>query len=303
MVITINETVADISIEHEQSLKEVIDGLDTWLKKEGFFLSAALVNGKAVSLDNEDLKEVPVSQVDTLDVFAHELKELVLENVGTLYQYLYLLATNIKEGNPRHIQELISELPFILSSMDAVLGSEEGSFSGRLNELVQNAGFKDGVPEAPVNELSEYLNTLILFLENLIKEKTNPEKEFFKAVRALDTSIPGLRDIAVLLQTGKDREAMNRVIAFSEITAKMTRLFPLMKENGVLDTGSITIEGQSFKEFYSGLNSFLSQILEALENEDSVLIGDLLEYEIAPRIEALVGMLEDHQSEKEFTSP
>ena len=302
MVITINESPADISLEHEQSLKEVIDGLDRWLKKEGFFMSGVMVNGKAVSLEDPGLTDLAVAEIQTLDIFAHELKELVLENVGTVYQYLYLLQSNITEGNTENISELLGELPFILTSIDKVLGSGDTSFSDRLKAMVDEAGFSNGVVKGEKQNLIAYLSTLILFLENLIREKTDPESEFFKTVRALHASIPGLREVTVLLQTGKDREAMETIITFSEISAKLTRLFPLVENSGAISTGSVKINGVSFGEFYSELNDFLHQLLEAFENEDSVLIGDLLEYEIAPRLESLVSAIGSFRTEKENSS-
>ena len=38
-------------------------------------------------------------------------------------------------------------------------------------------------------------------------------------------------------------------------------------------------------------NEFLKELNEAFESSDSVLIGDLLEYEIAPKLEALSELL------------
>ena len=45
------------------------------------------------------------------------------------------------------------------------------------------------------------------------------------------------------------------------------------------------IDNQSVKEFHTDLNGFLMEATRALEARDSVLIGDLLEYELAPRAE------------------
>ena len=300
MVITINEKPADISLENEKSLKDVISGLDTWLKKEGFFMSNALLNGKALSLDETDLGDIKIENIERLDIFAHELQELVLENVGTLYQFLFLVKSNIAEKNAENIRELRTELPYILDTMDSILGVEKGVFSEKLKTLIDIGIGQDGVPMENTEELIQYLNTILLFLENIIREKTDPAGEFVKTVKALGLSLPNIREITVLLQTGKDKEAMELIIAFTELSSKVTRLFPLLE--GV-DTVRIpeNVGEKPLRDFYTEMNGFLSELLEAFENEDSVLIGDLLEYEIAPRIEELVTAVNTTEKREEHT--
>ena len=53
-----------------------------------------------------------------------------------------------------------------------------------------------------------------------------------------------------------------------------------------LDLDALQSDGLSFKAMHDELNKFLSEAAEALETADCVLLGDLLEYELAPRAEA-----------------
>lgn len=50
---------------------------------------------------------------------------------------------------------------------------------------------------------------------------------------------------------------------------------------------------QSVKEFYTELNAVLKELVEAFHSQDSVLIGDLQEYEIAPRLESIKTLGQD----------
>lgn len=52
-----------------------------------------------------------------------------------------------------------------------------------------------------------------------------------------------------------------------------------------LDMGKIEINGISLLAMHEELNNFLQEAAEALEQEDCILLGDLLEYELAPRAE------------------
>lgn len=52
-----------------------------------------------------------------------------------------------------------------------------------------------------------------------------------------------------------------------------------------LDMGKMEINGLSLLAMHEELNNFLQEAAEALEQEDCILLGDLLEYELAPRAE------------------
>lgn len=52
-----------------------------------------------------------------------------------------------------------------------------------------------------------------------------------------------------------------------------------------LDLGGLDLDGAPLSAMHEELNTYLSEALEALEARDCVLLGDLLEYELAPRAE------------------
>ena len=52
-------------------------------------------------------------------------------------------------------------------------------------------------------------------------------------------------------------------------------------------------DNEKLQAFYQELNGVLSELLEAFAAKDSVLIGDLMEYEIAPRLEQLRTFLQE----------
>lgn len=52
-----------------------------------------------------------------------------------------------------------------------------------------------------------------------------------------------------------------------------------------LDFEALVLEGVTLAAIHSELNKYLNEAVEALEARDCVLLGDLLEYELAPRAE------------------
>jgi hypothetical protein len=95
--------------------------------------------------------------------------------------------------------------------------------------------------------------------------------------------------VSILLQTGKDRQAMDTIVRFSELAQSLVRVV-----SSVLPADEAKrIGGVDVQEFYQELNGILSELLQAFESKDTVLIGDLMEYEVAPRLEKLHQVLEE----------
>jgi hypothetical protein len=101
-----------------------------------------------------------------------------------------------------------------------------------------------------------------------------------------------LKELPVLLQTGKDERAMKAVLFFIEIFNKVIRIVPELEHEG-LDTDKLSIDGETIPQFYNSFNEVLRKLSTAFENKDSVLIGDLAEYEVAPRMAGFFATMEE----------
>ena len=128
-------------------------------------------------------------------------------------------------------------------------------------------------------------------LQDRIHEITNPEDELKVTINQLSSLIDPMNEIPVQLQTGKDREAMQTVLRFIEASQKMIRLYPILKTTSGFDMQRKLASEETLEEFYSDFNTILHELMEAFDATDSILIGDLLEYEISPRIENLTTLI------------
>ena len=82
---------------------------------------------------------------------------------------------------------------------------------------------------------------------------------------------------------------------------RLAAIWSIIKERELMVANALEIpleglkvEEQTVKEFHNDLNGYLKEATEALKTGDSVLLGDLLEYELAPRAEkeiAIVALL------------
>lgn len=109
---------------------------------------------------------------------------------------------------------------------------------------------------------------------------------FAQSSKEMTDLIELLKNIPVEMQSGKDIKAKQTIIKLSDVmnafcsTVTWSSLFPEK-------FGSIMIDGKNLSDFLSDLSPILKDFSDALENSDSVLLGDLSEYEICPRLESL----------------
>ena len=95
-----------------------------------------------------------------------------------------------------------------------------------------------------------------------------------------------MENVPVALQSGKNKEVSDSIKKVADSIdnfchiAALASLFPQ-------DFSNTKIEGKDFSEFFEEFSPVLIDFEQALSNNDTVLIGDLSEYEICPRLKAI----------------
>ena len=297
MDIYINNEKIDFSLENEKYLYEVVSGLKAWAEQDGFQLQHISYDDNEYSFDSEDSANTPVESVSVLKVTAKSRFEVHQDNLQLLNQFVSLFLKSLESGNIKLIRDLCSEAPAVTPLIAAFLEepqNAEGTVSASLLNNIKSLDPENiNAADPHYSQLLQQLTGLKIIINERISELGDPVGELSKTVKALKTTGEELNDISVLLQTGKDREALGSVIKFSELNQKTLRLYPILKNEGFIDIEQLQIEEMSFSGFYNDFNEILNELLEAFTANDSVLIGDLLEYEVAPRLEKLIAVLEN----------
>ena len=102
--------------------------------------------------------------------------------------------------------------------------------------------------------------------------------------------IEPLKNIPVEMQSGKDSVAKQTIIKLSDV---MNLFCSLLTWSSLFPEtfGALKVDNENISEFLSNFSQILNDFKDALENSDSVLIGDLAEYEICPRLESIAKSL------------
>ncbi|MBQ9494981.1 MAG: hypothetical protein IJR50_05000 [Treponema sp.] len=116
--------------------------------------------------------------------------------------------------------------------------------------------------------------------------------ESFKKLSALFTTLSErMAQIPVDLQNGKGKDAVSAIQLLADDidlfchTAALASLFPETYT-------SLLIDGKPFAEFFADFTPVLQEFENALQSNDTVLVGDLSEYEICPRLKLVAKALE-----------
>ena len=116
--------------------------------------------------------------------------------------------------------------------------------------------------------------------KNDIKASFEKLSELFNELAAQMEGVP------VALQSGKNAEVSESIKKLADSieqfchVATLASLFPETFTN-------TSMNGISFKDFFAEFSPILKDFEDALQNNDTVMLGDLSEYEICPRLKEI----------------
>jgi hypothetical protein len=116
-----------------------------------------------------------------------------------------------------------------------------------------------------------------------IRELKDPAGELVSLETLVESIAVRLEDLPLDIQTGKDSKAAETIQLFSNITEKLFRLSSLLKLEGII-ADIKTIDTTTYQSFIEEFSAALQELIAAYEAKDAVLVGDLAEYELAPRL-------------------
>lgn len=287
MRLMINDEDVSYSLEHERTLGEVVHGISAWLAAAGFVITG-------LKADDRDLLQSPaeawektgVADVSALGVAATHTGDMKIAHWRTVDRWLGMLEEEIERtgaASPDPLEDLLEGLPQTLEGFKANPFLPSGSdaetrfaamFTGR-----RSSEIRAWSPEAR-HEAVQLVRHMRRLVQARLEEAEHPGDALARCVGLLRGCLGELKEVSVLLQTGRDKPAMEIVIRFTDIVQSLMDLLPFLPPDA--ERARILV----------GLTPILRELVAAFGSRDSVLIGDLLEYEVAPRMEKIAPLLE-----------
>lgn len=286
MEIHVDGERVEFTLEGEKNLFEIYRALADWIGGQGGKITGLSLNGgERNTAQAEDWVAVPADSIQSLEIRTRSEREQNRHELSVMLEYFSLLDRALAANEPEPLRQILFEYPYIRTGMAYHLRDiipAGGNASAPLDSLESALDrVTDGLASTELSAAREYVKAAAAILSDRIQEFSDPKREAFALGRMILAFRPSLENVPILLQTGKDREAMQNVLSFTELAIKATRL--------LAHTGGNNPE---VEEFCRELNGVLKELSDAFEARDSVLIGDLLEYEVAPRTDRLSELLQ-----------
>ena len=264
MTISINNQPVDITLDTEKTLGDVLSGLEQWVSQGGNRIRKVSVNGKDVPEDALTAAfNIKVEDIENLDIVVSSYRELAAEALNYLHETctLYGNAAFEERVNINAQWEKSAAACFLASDIPDVYDLATRSFSGE-GLLVSN---------------------LAILVEERFREITDPCGEVNNSEALVKDITQRMEEFSLDIQTGKDKRAAETMQLFSQMGEKLFRIFFIHKSDGLsLDT--FIIDKLPVHTFMGEFNTALKELSLAYENRDTVLAGDMAEYELAPRL-------------------
>lgn len=266
MRININGKAADVTLENEKTVGEVTQSVEKWLEASGHRLSGISIDGQAAGAALiDDFLSRKVEDVKTLDLYTSSLLELTAES-------LVSLLSDVKEFESLSHRERETFFSSWKESAQANFISER---TPDLYDAFINAFSRGGIS----------LDSLFSITEERLRELNDPLNEFSRIRPMVEETSERLTCLALDIQTGKDARAAGTIQLFSGVSEKILRVLPFLEERRCINSASSAERpyAKSVMEF----GSLIKELLDAYAKHDSVLVGDIAEYEAAVKLREL----------------
>ncbi|TFG65288.1 MAG: hypothetical protein E4H36_00460 [Spirochaetales bacterium] len=298
MRILVNDREVDVTLEQEKTLGEVVVGMAGWLEDSGYVITSLVKDGVTLGLPEKSSWEgLNIEEVGNLNIYSKLYWEAELDDYLQILDFLNRLHNGVSREKQDYLEDSLAEerqaylaVNRIASPSSEIVESPDNTvlftLTAELAGMMQEPGSK-----GKKDQLLNLIHMYIIIINERIQEIHHPLEEFTALADLIMKTVDRINDVSILLQTGKDREAMESIILFTELSQKIIRLYPLLIQKQLLSPEDAVIEGRPLTDFYTDLNTVLGEMLEAFQSQDSVLLGDLLEYEVSPRLVKLAGFI------------
>ena len=276
-------------MENEKNSYDIYQSIHSFLKDTNHYIYSFSIDGNETDPEQKELwMDKPVGIIDKIEITALSEKEYLLTGLLTVAEYINLLLRSVSEGSEETLSDLMHEYPSIINNLPLLIKGNQGILiRDYMNKIINNSGLLDKTFNEDYRDVFlKEIGDIARLINTAAKEIENPQSELSASIEILGSLIPQINEVSLLLQVGKDKEAMNLIIQLTELLQKITRLISFY------DTDNIYINEKSYNIFSIELNAILTELAGAFDIKDSVLIGDLLEYELTPKLEMLPEVIE-----------
>lgn len=285
MELKVNGEAIDVTLEHEKSAFDVIYALIHQFEDKNMLVSSVEIDGKFYPFDDPALKDLQIDSIEHMNVEVSDKESLIISLLVETKNILTKIAYDMKTNGFSHVKEFnelltwVSETVKTINQLALFNMVESKLLISTIHQIVEyiNSNQKD---EKKIDSLAGIISSLIRYIEAMeLKITSNFSVTKEEMVEAIQNGVAILPEIAESFQVGKDKDALDKI---HSIISVLELCCIYLKKNIAHFSAEVKDEIDSL---YEEINTLLTQVVEAFENGDLVLLGDLLEYELPEKFE------------------
>lgn len=308
----------NFELENEENAFDVVNAIMDFAagSTPQHFITKIIIDKNEYSLANEEnMKNIKIDKIKKMMFETQDLYEVTNLSINQIENFIKLLneifnknewdlSTEKINDSIEWMKKGVEQIVNIFAPKENYLKEQEKKFSESCDKLLtyisKIKSSNDSFVKDEVEKIINLNNELDLIMSNiknwLVKTYRLPDNKVIytdieKLINDIDSIMPKLENVPVLFQTGEDKETMEIVQLLTDILEKSINLFVLFKESLKIHLDKYTVKEVSFDEFFKTITAHLNQLMDAMKNNDSVMVGDLLEYEFVPNLEEIKNIL------------
>lgn len=320
MNIYVNEQELDASLTGEKTLAEVYEAVHNWISENKRYILGLRVDDTEVSPG--ELKRFDTTSVDRMDFYVGDELDMVLTTLDELDRYVDQIGStlfslgelqiqdvsNLKEGLSwiRQILESFSSiLNMDMNGMNVLVPGSDGSEGiERILERLEKRAAKFSIhnERQTIEDFLEDLRSFKFFVMKLtlqLKTMNARQEDLIASLEKFEKHIPDLSTDIISINekfnAGEDGRALELLDQITGILNEyLSALFALdyqLRRSSDIDINQIEVAGVSFRVMATDLTALLRDLSGALEENDIVATGDILEYELTEKLQLIVPYL------------
>jgi hypothetical protein len=317
--VQINNHKIDFELEKEENTADIVASIGKWAQERDLIFSAVFIDDDTFYPD-----EVPTTDLDsisTINCIVESRSDIVFQSISEAINYsdrVVLFIEDAQEQNEVDLDEIyhfteginwtvtVSNYLFSLLELSADDIKYKDITAAKLLEDLQKDGealevIKDA--KAALGKLEQLKDFFVSVREimQMLLTSENLKSLIMKSIESPDTIInllqeikkqgaeelQNIQNIAVAFQTGKDAEGVERINRFLDFFYTYSRTCYQVIPVFNLDIKTVIVNEISLEEKNEQFSDLLSEVTDALENEDMISLADIMEYEIMPAMEDL----------------
>jgi len=311
MNIYINDQKLETKLNGETHLGEVLDQIQKWIESNGKYLRHFTINGQEIN--RSEVETWGVEKAERIDLIVGEELDIIEDSLVELDRYVDIVGTtlvgrdsltekenlDLKEGMPWIESMILSTKKLLHLNLASIRPMGKGK---NVEEIIESMkqGSQNLDSTNSIEAFLEDLRDLKLFLIDLSARLAvirMDDSALFEIIRKFVTDKEKVKKDFMLVnenfQSGKDYLATEILTdAVGRLNSLTSALVSLQARHTENKWSEILIEGKSLGEITATLNETLNGIAAAMEKNDIVFAGDILEYELPELLEGMVPFLE-----------